>query len=94
LDRYLIVGRKQRYSKATVRLTTKSPSLESYEVAIKINLDIPDELFTKPQLQASITVSKDAVSAPVIEADVVDNISEIISKELGIDLNIAVVPNQ
>ena len=59
-----------------------------------ITPDIPDELFTKPQLQASITVSKDAVSAPVIEADVVDNISEIISKELGIDLNIAVVPNQ
>ena len=89
LDRYLIVGKK--HQKPSARLTVSSPALDSHEVAVKISLDIPDELFSRPQLQASIKVPNDSVSALVIEADVIDNIQEIVSKELGVDLNIALV---
>ena len=91
IQRYLAVGKKSRSSKPSVRLTVTSPALDSHEVAIKLTLDVPDELFSKPQLEASISVPKDSVSAPVIEAGVIDNIQEMISKEIGVDLNISLL---
>ena len=90
INRYLIVG-KRRNSKPTARLTVTTPALESHEIAVKISLDIPEELFTKPQLEATIKVPEDSINSPVIEAGVIDNIKEIVSKQLGIDLNIGVV---
>jgi len=90
IERYLVVG-KQRNHKPSARLTVTTPGLEWHEIAIKLALDIPDDLFTKPQLEASIIVPNDALSAPVIEAETTDNIQRIISKELGVDLQISVV---
>lgn len=93
IERFLVVGKK-KHQKASARLAVNSPALDSHEVAVKINLDIPDELFTKPQLQASITIPSDSVNPPIIDAEVVDNIQELISKEIGVDLSIALVePN-
>ena len=80
INRYLIVG-KRRNSKPTARLTVTTPALESHEIAVKISLDIPEELFTKPQLEATIKVPEDSVNSPVIEAEVIDNIKEIVSKQ-------------
>ena len=79
IERYLIVG-KQRHRKPTARLSIKAPSMESHEVAVKLSLDLPDALFTKPQLQASFKVPEEAVSPPVIESHVIDNIKASISK--------------
>ncbi len=92
LQRYLVVG-KERNRKATARISIKQPALASCEIAIKLELNIPDELFTKPQLRAAINIPTGSVSAPMIEADVVDNITEIISKQLGVDLDISVINN-
>lgn len=92
-SRYLVVGRRDKWAKPTAKLTTNSPRLESHEISMKLEFDIPDALFDRPQLQASITVPADAVSGPTIEADVVDNIQEEISKQLGVDLQISVIEN-
>lgn len=90
LERYLIIGKK-RHQKPSARLSVNLPALDSYEIAVKVSLEMPDELFEKPQLQASIKVPSDSVSAPVIEAEVVDNIQELVSKELGVDLSIKII---
>ena len=97
INRYLIIGSKRfdNWSKKrrppTTRLTTKPPKLSSHEVAVKLSLEVPDAFFEKPLLSARIEIPEDAVSAPVIEADVVDNIQEIVNRELGIDLNISLL---
>ena len=93
IERYLIVGKK-RHQKASARLSVNAPALDSHEVAVKISLDIPEDLFIKPQLEASIQVPSDSVNKPVIEADVIDNIQEIVSRELGIDLNIGILETE
>ena len=90
IKRYLIIGKK-RNSKPSARLTVTPPALESHEVAVKLSLDVPEELFTKPQLEATIRVPADSVNSPVIEAEVIDNIQEIVSKQLGVDLSIGLV---
>ena len=89
---YLIIKRKKPYWKDPgIRVTRKTPSLEPNERAVMVTLDIPDALWEEPQLRADIVVPKDAVSNPVIDAQVIENIQEAISQQLGVSLQIAVV---
>lgn len=90
LNRYLIIG-KRRNQKPTARLSANAPALDSHEIAVKVSMELPDEIFSKPQLYASIKVPSSSVSAPAIDAEVIDNIQETIAKTLGIDLNIALI---
>lgn len=90
LHRYLVVGKK-RHSKPTVSVKVSPPALQAHEIAIRVNLNIPDQLFEKPQLEASITVPEGAIAAPVIDAEMVDNIEEVVSQTLGVSLSISVV---
>lgn len=72
-------------------MTAKSPALAANEVAIKVALELPDEIFTKPVFSADIKIPKEAVSAPVIEASVIDNVQEIIKQNLGFEVKLEIV---
>lgn len=93
LQRYLCVQHDPgRWNcKPSARLSVKLPSLDPNEIAIKLDIEIPDALFQKPALQASITVPEDAVTPPVLDAEVTETIREELQKRLGVDLTIAVV---
>lgn len=58
---------------------------------MRIQIEIPDEVFDKPQFQASIKVPKDAVSAPVISAEIVDNVEEIIKQQTGFEVKLNLI---
>lgn len=77
--------------RGTLRITKTSPALDINEIAVKLNIEVPDELFSKPSLEASISVPKDAISKPVIEAEVVDNIQEIIKQNTGFEVKLNLV---
>lgn len=91
--RYLCVkhtpGRWQ--AKPATRMTTKLPTLAANEIAIKLEIDIPDTLFTRPSLEAKVTVPKDQVNRPVIDAVVQDNIVQEVQKQLGVEMTLRVV---
>jgi len=95
ISQYIIVKKKDRYSGSngyfSSRMTQTAPSLEANEVAVKVELTLPDEIFTKPAFQASITVPKEAVSQPVIEASVIDNVQKIIKQNTGFEVKLQVV---
>lgn len=74
--------------RTTVRTTKSQPFLGSNEIAFKLNLDLPDSLFTKPQLEASISVPESAASATVIEAETIDNVAEAIKTATGLDVRV------
>ena len=90
ISRYLVVE-KAPNSKPKVRVTTNLPALGQYEVSMELDLDLPDELFVKPMLSASITIPSESVMIPTIDTEVVENIKELVSQELGVKLSIAVV---
>jgi hypothetical protein len=73
------------------RLSKSLPALKAGEIALSLTVKLPETLFKKPSLRASIEVPESAVSAPVIDSAVVDNIREIVQQQLGVDLQIAVV---
>jgi len=77
--------------KPSVRVAKNVPRLDANEIALKLRLDLPDELFKRPQLEASITVPRNAVTTAVVSAEVGDNIREVVRQQLGIDLTINVV---
>lgn len=73
------------------RLTNKLPALTSGEVPIKLNVSVPDALFKRPQLQAQITIPESAVTAPVVSAEVLDNVKEVLSQTTGLDVQVSLV---
>lgn len=96
LTRYLVIGYKPNAfprRNPSARLSVQSPSLKGNEIAVALKIDVPDSLFKVPQLRASITVPEDSVSAPVIEAEVLENIKEELNQQLGVDLSIQVIEN-
>lgn len=73
------------------RVAKSMPGLKRDEIAVALTIELPSALFKKPQLTASIVVPESSVTGPVIDSTVVDNIRSVISRQLGVDLKIAVV---
>lgn len=89
---YLVASRAERpWRSLHLRMTRKVPALQPGEVAIRVDLQLPEALFVRPTLKATITVPADQVSRPTINAAVVENIREVLQQQLGVNLRIALV---
>lgn len=90
---YLVVGQKFRDSgwtegKPTVRTMKTKPSVAPHEVAVWINVELPEALFKRPNLSATISVPES--SAPItITPEVQENIARVVQEQLGITLQIS-----
>lgn len=95
---YLIaaLNRRLRYSSRALsfRVTKGAPTLKRDEVAIKVNVSLPEALFNRPSLSATIKVDPEDAPKKVIETVVLDNIKATLRKELDIDMEISVVENE
>lgn len=78
-------------SRGAARLTKGRPSLYADEISMQLNMELPDALFRKPRLEASIKIPEEAVQTEVINSDVTDNISEAIKSSTGLDVVIRIV---
>jgi hypothetical protein len=65
------------------------PALEWDEIAVKINLEIPKELFDRPTIEATLEV-KD-VPNNAYHPDIVVNTAELIEQQTGAKINFTVV---
>jgi len=82
---YLIIGKRG------IRGVRKTkPSLEWDEIACKIDLNIPDEIFRRPHIEATLNV----VDVPnnVYEPEIVLNTKELIEQQTGAKIDFKVVP--
>jgi hypothetical protein len=93
ISQYLIVRKygNPSWPKFSSRLTAGSPALSSNEIAVKLNLILPDAIFDKPAFEAKVVVPDEAVSKPVITADVIDNVEEIIKQNTGFEVKLEIV---
>ena len=74
-----------------VSVTKRKPSTRPEEIALKIALDIPDSLFEKPTLEATVTVPKSGDRTAVVSADVMSNIEQIIKEQTGFSVTVSAV---
>jgi hypothetical protein len=84
---YLIIsGKKSPYGRRVnpnpIRMTKNKPPTQSDEVAIKVNIDLPDALFTKPAME--ITLSAPEPQGVELSTEVQDQISEFIAEATGL----------
>jgi hypothetical protein len=86
---YLVIG-----NKGAVRVTKTLPGLAWNEIAFQLHLQIPDELFKKPRLEAKIVVPDSAVRPAKVSAQVMDDIAEAVRKQTGIEVRLWVEPEQ
>jgi hypothetical protein len=78
-------------NKGACRVTKAKPGLDWNEVAIFLEIELPDALFNKPRLEAKITVPDEAAVSDVIESVVAENVQEAIEQATGLTFSVAVV---
>jgi hypothetical protein len=83
IEAFLIVNKK-----GSCRTTKTRPDLKWDEIAIQMNIELPDMLFKKPQLSANIIVPEKSVSQKEIDVEMTDNIKQAIETAAGMEVKI------
>lgn len=93
IQQYIVIKKRGAYRYSS-RMTKGTPALDRNEIAVKVSLEIPDAIFNRPALTATIKVPEDAVGKPEIEAEVIDNVQDLIKQNTGFDVKLEVVNEQ
>ena len=80
-----------RREPGNLRLTKTRPNTAADELAVKLDVEIPDSLFVKPTLEARIQVADTVSAGPVITTEVVDNLAQIIQERTGLSVKLSAV---
>lgn len=90
LKRYLIIKRN-----GSTRVTKQQPSIEWDEVFMLLDMEVPDKLWDRPLLQASIKIDEKAAQPTIISAEVVSDVEKIIEERTGFEIKLTIVnPNE
>jgi hypothetical protein len=90
---YLCIKRAQPLwkNKLSGRLVTSAPSLHKGEIAVKVTVSVPKSLFIVPQLRAEIRIPESSVTPPTVDAQVLDNVREVLEQQTGMEINVSVI---
>lgn len=92
INQYLIISPGAKSWNPKVRLCkTIKGTMPANAIALKLNIHVPDSIFKKPQLQATIKIKEEDITKPDITAQVLDNIKEVFQQNFGADLTVHIV---
>lgn len=77
-------------SRGGVKVTKNRPNVDFDEISIRMDLDVPDMLFKKPQLTASITIPESAAVPKEIDVEMQDNIQNAIETATGLNVRLTI----
>jgi hypothetical protein len=78
----------------SARLTHGQPSVDPNEVSILLEVNVPDELFRKPRLEATINIPIEAAGPDCLSSDVVENVKEAIKTSTGLTFSVNVIKEE
>lgn len=78
---------EDRVKSVSAEVRSKRPSLGPNDQALHLNMTVPESLFLKPKLSASIEVPEHD-APPVITPEIINNIAEVVRERTGIHLTI------
>ena len=81
-------------SRGACRITQGKPLVHVDEVAILLDVNIPDALFNKPRLEAKIKIPEDAAGPDVLNSEVVENVKDAIEQSTGLTFAINVIKEE
>ena len=79
-------GHKQT---GTIEVRKNKPNTRQDEIAVKMDLEIPDSLFEKPTLHVGASIPEDGGYGPEIPAEVQQNIAEVVRERTGLTVHIS-----
>ena len=85
-----VVKKRNYFACNGVTATRGKPAVNKNQVAMRINIDIPDSYFETPELAASIIIPADQVNKPIITPAIQNNIAEELTKQLGVTVRLDV----
>lgn len=66
------------------------PDLAYNEIAVKINLDIPKELFERPSIEATLKI--DNIPNNAYNPDIIVNTKDLIEQQTGAKIDFRILP--
>lgn len=78
-------------SNGACRFTKGRAGLDWNEIAMRISMDIPQELFRRPLLEARIEVSKDLIPKPQ-PTELILKTKDLIEESTGAKIEFTVIP--
>lgn len=94
LSGYLVVKKAKGHREPTARFVKTAPGLDYNEISIKVECNLPDELFTRPQLKFKIDIPQESIPQKEITAEVIGNVQELIQSNLGIEIKLISETNE
>jgi hypothetical protein len=78
IERWLVIARPRHPNyTAPVTMVAKEPkSLPHAKVAVKLIIDLPDNLFARPNIVASVRVPDEVVTPPRVDAETLVQVQE------------------
>lgn len=86
IQKYLIINYR-----GNVRLAEREPKMMGNEVALRLAIELPNQLFVRPILEASMKVPAEAVPKTKINTTVTDNIQKIIKEAIGLNMVVSII---
>jgi hypothetical protein len=94
IEKYLVVTAvKSRYGGYTARveLREREPKLKGDQLSLLLRLEVPNALFERPKLRATMKVPDEAVPQVNITPEITTNIEAIIRERTGLEMVVTLV---
>ncbi len=78
-------------SSGGARVAKRPPSLGHDEISMRMNVELPDQMFRRPMLQANITIPTNVVQPNIINTEMVDNVERVIRETTNLDFRVRLV---
>lgn len=72
------------------RIRKSKPDLNWDEIAVCLNIEVPDELFKRPLIEAKLTITD--VPNNTYDPEIILNTKELIEQQTGAKIEFSVVP--
>lgn len=82
-----LVFKKLNHYRGSARYCKTKPKVDSNEVSMRVNFDIPDALFTRPVLEADIKIPDISTDALKVDPKICSDVEQAF-REKGIEINI------
>jgi hypothetical protein len=86
LIKYLIINHR-----GAIAIRERPPRLSSNEIAVKLELDLPNALFERPTLLARMKIPTEAVPKTKLTPAITDNVEKLIREATGLEMRITLV---
>jgi hypothetical protein len=81
--KYLVVN-----ANGGCKLYSNRPDLGWDEVAVQLDINIPDQMFRRPAITASLTIGEDQIPMQDVTVEMVNEIQELVLNNLGVSLKL------